>query len=294
MKPGSPVDAVAPDGRTLSGLSFGPAHGRPVLFIAGAATGKSMSFGAESLDEANVRLLTMDRPGMGGSTPDPGRTLASTAGDYRAFVEAATGEPGVPIPVVANSQGGVFGLAAALAGWAERLILVSPADEIAHPQIHAMLPEEATRLADLARDDPDAAAEVLGGFTAAAMEAMVLSGASEADREFYSAPRFLDRYRRALAEGFAGDGAGYVCDTLIAMRPWGLPLERIACAVEVFFGAHDLGHSPDHGATLAGRIPDARRTVLADAGGALLWTHAEAVLAAAVLTTAVLAAPREH
>src|SRR5690625_2710140 len=64
-------------GRVLAGRSFGPATGDPVLFIAGAATGKSMHFGDDLLESAHVRLITMDRPGMGASNPHPHRTLRS-------------------------------------------------------------------------------------------------------------------------------------------------------------------------------------------------------------------------
>ncbi|KKI18423.1 MULTISPECIES: alpha/beta fold hydrolase [unclassified Leucobacter] len=269
-----------PDGRVLAGASFGPADGEPVLFIAGAATGRSMAFGEDLLEALGVRLLTMDRPGMGASDADTGRTLASTVDDYREFVSAALGNADARVPVVANSQGGVFGLGAAAAGWATRLVLVSPADELAHPAIRAILPAEATGLADLAQQDPAAAAEVLAGFDAEAMEQMVLSGSGPEDRAFYAAPAFLERYRSALAEGFANEGAGYIRDTLIAMRAWNLPFDRIGVPVSVLFGAKDLTHSPDHGEVLASRIPGARRIVFADAGGALLWTHARAALEA--------------
>ncbi|MFD2466047.1 alpha/beta fold hydrolase [Amycolatopsis silviterrae] len=272
------IAAKTSDGRILAGASFGPLDGRPVLFVAGAATGRSMRFAEDLLDEAGVRLLTMDRPGIGKSTVDPQRTLASTAADYRTFAESATGESA--IPVVANSQGGVFGLAAAQAGWVSRLVLVSPADELAYSAIAAMLPAEATQLAVLAREDPQAAADVLRTFTAESMEAMVLNGAHESDRAFYTSPDFHPLYRRSLAEGFANDGAGYVCDTLIAMRPWELRFAEIPTPVMILFGAHDLGHSPDHGATLTRRIPGARREVVPGAGGALLWTHSGEVLKA--------------
>src|SRR5690554_2659545 len=155
------ISTVTSDGRVLSGLSFGPPTGDPLLFIAGAATGKSMHFGADFLHDMNVRLLTMDRPGMGDSTFHGERTLASTEGDYRSFVESALGSSGISIPVVANSQGSVFGLAAASAGWASRLVLVSPADESAHPEIREMLPPEATRLSDLAQASPSDAERIL-------------------------------------------------------------------------------------------------------------------------------------
>lgn len=267
-----------PDGRMLAGASFGPATGRPVLFIAGAATSRRMTFGSDLLDDLNVRLLTMDRPGIGDSTPDDGRTLASTAEDYRAFVAGVLGDENTVIPVVANSQGAVFGLKLASAGGARSLTLVSPADELSHPAIHAMLPAEATSLADLALGAPERAAEVLAGFSAQAMQEMVAMGSHPADVAFYAAPPFSALYRRALDEGFAHGGVGYVRDTMIAMRPWEIDLAEIHCSVRILFGALDRGHSPDLGETLAGRIPNATRTVIDDAGGAALWTHARIVL----------------
>lgn len=279
MDNADPIDVLTPDGRVLSGLSFGPSDADPVLFMAGAGSGKSMHFGADLLQDMNIRLLTMDRPGMGASTFHSERTLSSTADDYRNFAWTVIGRP-ASIPVVANSQGSVFGLAAAAQGWVSKLILVSPADELAHPRIHAMLPAEATHLSDLARANPREAERVLATFTSADMERMVRENASALDRRFYREDSFLSLYRRALAEGFAGGGRAYLCDTLIAMRPWGLRLSEIPTAVTILFGAGDFGHSPDHGATLATRLMSARREVLSDAGGALLWTHARQVFEA--------------
>jgi len=266
--------------RRVAGRDYGPRDGRPVLFIAGAASGSSMSFATEHmLHDAGIRLLTMDRPGMGDSTTDPTRTLASTVRDYRRYVEHVVGAARLPVPVVANSQGSVFGLAAALGGWVSRLVLVSPADEVAFPAIRALLPSEAVQLSELASSDPRAAERILAGFDADKMERLVLDGSGPQDRTAYSSPAFLVMYRRALREGFADAGAGYVRDTLLAMQPWDLPLDDVRCRVDVLFGAQDTGHSPDQAATLTRRIAGARRELFPDAGGALLWTHAPDVLA---------------
>lgn len=262
--------------RVLTGRSFGPPMGDPVLFIAGAGTGKSMCFADDLLERAHIRLLTMDRPGMGASDPDSHRTLASTVDDYRTFVEGVIGEP--TVPVVANSQGSVFGLGSAVAGWASRLVLVSPADEVAHPVVRSMLPTEPAQLAMLADEEPDKAARIFYSFTPDKMEQMILAGSGQEDRAWYSDRAFLSRYRQALAEGFANGGAGYVCDSLIAMRPWGLSLERIRIPVTVLFGEEDVSHSPDQGWTLTHRIPGARRRVIPGIGGALLWVCPQTVL----------------
>lgn len=269
---------VLADGRQLAGTSYGAADGQPVLFIAGAATGKAMMFGEAGLASLGVRLITMDRPGMGSSGDDTSRDILTTAEDYRIFVRSVLGNAGVGLPVVANSQGSVFGLATALAGWVSRLVLVSPADEVAHPPIRKMLPSHAAGLAELVETDPAAAADLLGKFGPHEMEQMVLGSASDDDRRIYGSPEFVDIYRRSLQEGFANDGAGYVRDTLIAMGSWGLPLAAIECPVDILVGANDVGHSPDRAEVLTRRIPKATRKVVAGAGGALLWSHAEMVL----------------
>lgn len=267
-----------PDGRQLAGSTYGPAGGRPVLFIAGAATGKTMRFGADGLAALGVRLITMDRPGMGSSTDDASRDIVTTAEDYRYFVRSVLGNAGGGLPIVANSQGSVFGLAAALAGWVSRLVLVSPADEVAHPPIRQMLPSHAAALAELVETDPAAASDILAKFGPQEMEQMVLGSASGDDRRIYGSPEFLDMYRRSLQEGFANSGAGYVRDTLMAMRSWGLPLAALECPVDLLVGANDLGHSPDRAEVLTRRIPTASRKIVAGEGGALLWSHAETVL----------------
>lgn len=269
-----------PDGRVLTGRTRGPVDGSPVLLVAGAGTGSAMVFGEDLLEPRGVRLITVDRPGMGGSTQDPARTPASTAGDYVAFA-AAVGHD-APFPVVANSQGALFGLALAVAGAASRLVLVSPADEVAHPAVAPLLPPHARELADLALADPEAARAVLGRLGPAAMEAMVLDGATPADRAVYERPAFRARWRAALAEGFAGEGAAYVQDTLLAMRPWQVDLSAVAVPTTVLVGEHDRAHSPDRARTLTARVPGAVRRVVPGAGGSLLWDRPDLVLDAAL------------
>lgn len=135
-------------------------------------------------------------------------------------------------------------------------------------------------LSNLAQTKPEEATAILAGFSARAMEEMVMSGSAPEDAAFYGREPFLSLYRRSLEEGFNNGGAGYVRDTLIATRTWDLDLDAITCPVQVLFGADDLTRSPDHGETLAGRIPGATRKAFPDAGGALLWTHAREILEA--------------
>lgn len=262
-----------PDGRTLAIAEYGPQSGRPVVFIAGAGSSRHMNAHGAAARARDVRMITFDRPGLGRSTPHPDKTLATVAID----VGHALRHLGVERPAaIANSQGAPFGLAAAGAGLFSRLALVSPADEIAHPAIRAMLPEESARFVSQIDADPNGMARFLSGFDAAGLFDFVMSGASASDDDVFADPDFVALFRRALDEGFAQGGAGYAQDTLLASRRWDLP-EGLRTPVRIWFGADDRSHSPDLGATMAQRF-GATRTTVEGVGGALLWTRTGDIL----------------
>ncbi|MEU0228427.1 hypothetical protein ABZ177_29330 [Streptomyces sp. NPDC006284] len=128
-----------PDGRLLGWAEWGPPDGVPVLLCPGAATSRRRGFGAGVVDAPGVRLVCVDRPGPGASTPAPGRTFADFATDVRAL--CALRGPGRP-PWSATPRGAPFALARAEAGVASVLSLVSAADEAAAPEFAAALPAE--------------------------------------------------------------------------------------------------------------------------------------------------------
>ncbi|GAA0420485.1 alpha/beta hydrolase [Streptomyces luteireticuli] len=265
-----------PDGRLLGWAEWGPDDGRPVLLSPGAATSRRLGFGADVLDGLGVRLISLDRPGLGASSPVPGRTLADFAADVRAFA----GLRGLGRPaMVGNSQGAPFALACAAAdGVIGALSLVSAADEVADPRFAEALPPELRRLVDLAVADPAAAEEVFAGFSPGAMWDLVMAGSPACDVAVYSREPFASAYRTALDEAFAQGPAGYARDTVLAMGRWGIDLASITTPVALWYGAEDTAHSPDQGAGLASRIPGAVRHVVPGAGGSVLWTHAGEIL----------------
>jgi pimeloyl-ACP methyl ester carboxylesterase len=76
----------APDGRVLAVEESGDPAGRPVL-VHGGTPGSRHLYGPVVRDAAarGLRLISYDRPGYGGSSPRPGRTVASCVGDVRAI-----------------------------------------------------------------------------------------------------------------------------------------------------------------------------------------------------------------
>ncbi|MFB7130110.1 alpha/beta fold hydrolase [Streptomyces sp. NPDC056237] len=265
-----------PGGRQLGWAEWGPVDGVPVLLSPGAATSRHLGFGHDAVAGLGVRLISLDRPGLGASSPLPGRTFGDFADDIRAFAALR----GLDRPLmVGNSQGAPFALACAAAGVVGALAVVSGADEVAAPRFADALADDLRGLVDLAVSDPAAAEKVFAGFTAQAMWDMVMSGSPECDLVVYQQPAFAAAYRRALDEAFAqGAAAGYARDTVLAMGRWDIELSDIAVPVDLWYGEEDTSHSPDRGAGLAARIPGAVRHMVPDAGGAVLWTHAEQVL----------------
>jgi pimeloyl-ACP methyl ester carboxylesterase len=73
-----------PDGRTLAVEDCGDPAGRPVLVHMGTPNSRHL-YGPNVRDaaERGLRLISCDRPGYGGSSPQPGRTVADCAGDVR-------------------------------------------------------------------------------------------------------------------------------------------------------------------------------------------------------------------
>lgn len=246
-----------------------------MLFSPGAATSRWLGFGAEVIDRLGVRLASVDRPGLGASTPLPGRTFA----DFVADIRQVTAIRGLGRPaMVGNSQGAPFALACAEGGVTAALAIVSGADEVAAPEFASALPAELRKLVDWTVRDAAEAERFFAGFSADALLDLVLGGSPECDLAVYREPGFADAYRRALNEAFGQGAAGYARDTVLAMRPWAIDLDKISVPVDVWYGELDQSHSPDNGSLLTTRIPGAQHHLVPAIGGAVLWTHAEPIL----------------
>src|SRR5690606_41060690 len=77
----APVIYSAPLRVALPIAEYGDPDGAPVLFMPGAASGRRMSFGGTLPHRRRIRLISIHRPGLGASTPDPEKTLRSVGAD---------------------------------------------------------------------------------------------------------------------------------------------------------------------------------------------------------------------
>lgn len=105
---------VLPDGRQLGFAEYGPRNGRPLIYIHGYPSSRVE---AEPLSAAaharGIRILSLDRPGFGISTPQQGRRIMDWPQDVRDF---AKGMGLDKFAVMGASGGGPYALACTAEG----------------------------------------------------------------------------------------------------------------------------------------------------------------------------------
>jgi pimeloyl-ACP methyl ester carboxylesterase len=265
------------DGRTLAVEDAGDRDGRPVLVHVGTPGGRRL-YGPRTLADAErreLRLISYDRPGYGGSTPQPGRGMADCAGDVRAICAALGIER---LAMWGLSGGGPHVLACA-----------------------ALLPDLVTAAASLASPAPYDAEGLdwLAGFSADAIEEtrLTLGDRTKARAwfrqecdEILAAPPAqvaLDWQARrpggdlalmtdevisiqqALAPGIEGSWD----DCVAQLTPWGFDVGQISVPVLLLHGGQDRAVPFSHGQWLAAHIPGVETWFFPDEGHSLRESH---------------------
>lgn len=262
------------DGRTLSFLDAGPPGGALVIVHHGTpGAGRFARPELESAERLGLRLVAYDRPGYGGSTPHPGRSVADAAGDVAAILDELGAERFATYGV---SGGGPHALACA-ALLAERCAAavsvagIGPADA---PDLDLLegMGEGNVEEFGVARQGREPLTEfcttAAGQFLAAGPK-----GLAEGLR-----PHLSDVDARALngeiaeflyglmATGLAAGVDGWVDDDLAFLAPWRFDLGAIRTPLLVCQGKHDLMVPPRHADWLAENIPGAELRILPDEG----------------------------
>lgn len=122
-----------PDGRKLAYAQFGLLTGKPILYCHGLP-GSRVEGGHlhEAALEVGARVIAVDRPGMGLSSPQPGRTLL----DHPKDLEQLAAHLGLEkYGVLGVSGGGPYALACAVAMPRDRLKCVAIVCGIGPPDI---------------------------------------------------------------------------------------------------------------------------------------------------------------
>lgn len=234
------------DGRSLCFVRYGAAHGRPVIYLHGAGSSRMEG---ELYDQparvAGVQVIATDRPGCGGSSPDPSRTFPGYAKDLRQLADAL----GIARFVVAGmSNGGAYAMAAA-ACLPERISAAIPIN--ASTPLHDALAREATPWASRLSY---ALMRHAGPLTLWLMKRRAES------------PDTDDRARRSARELLRQPGSGYLAQEIrLASADWRFDHAAVTQPVEIFSGDQDAGYP--YARLWAQRLPRGRLHVFAGGHG---------------------------
>lgn len=254
-----------PDGRHLAYAQYGSEHGKPLLFFHGFPGSHSQARMIEREAEANdISIIAPDRPGFGGSTPAPGRTLLSWASDVAALATALGHQR---FDVMGVSCGGAYALACAheLGDRVMNTFLIAGMGPMDVPILrHGQLPvltiifKLARRLPWaispllaldrwLYRRDPLRAVEIVAGML------------SKPDRQVLNQHReYAEAFGASLAEAYLQGIGGAMCEAQLIGSPRPYELQAITTPVHVLQGAHDRHVPPAMGKYLAEHLPRGR------------------------------------
>lgn len=261
-------------GRELLVQEGGAESGRAVLVQLGTPSSR-MLYRRHLLDatERGIRLIAYDRPGYGGSTPDPGRSVADCAQDVRTILDALEIDR---FAVWGISGGGPHALACAgLLG--DRVVaaatLASPAPFDADGlDWFADTGEENVEDDKLILSDPEAARAKLARDRLeffddtepdpAGSHPTLFSSVDAAALTDELGAYFASRNRAGLASGIEG----WWDDSVAMLKPWGFSVEKIQVPVMVLHGRQDLMVPFGHGEWLARRVSKADPNLTDDDG----------------------------
>lgn len=278
---------VLPDGRRLAYREFGPTSGRPLLYFHGTPASKHnwyLGHDAEALERLGLRVFAIDRPGIGGSDPQPGRTLVGWSEDVRAFADA------LELPtfsLLGYSCGAPYALACAvrLPTRVASVALVSGMVDVTHPDLAVLPPSPNLQILGLAARRPWLSRLVyrILGTTAKLLPGTMVRQASAsmpaADRDTIRDPDVARAFLAMLAETFAQGPAGAQADSALVASPWGFDPADVRVPVRMWHGDADENVPIAMARHLADRIPGAQLTVLPGEGHlSLIHRHLERVL----------------
>jgi pimeloyl-ACP methyl ester carboxylesterase len=269
------------DGRVLAYAEWGPADGRPVLHFHGVPDGRFGWGGGSVCADRGVRLIAIDRPGIGGSDPKPGRSVVDWPADVEELAEQLELDR---FAVSGWSAGGAYALACAheLQPRIDAVALVSGAGRLDLPgfveqmstaaawRLAARVPSAMTlaysALARLARRRPGIAQKAL------------FSGASKVDRAVIDRPDVGPRMVFAYIEATRPGGRGLTEDMQAVLNPWGFEPTEVRLPVRLIHGRRDTVAPPAHAEHWIETLETARPVWIEDAGHFLIEDHVEEIL----------------
>ncbi len=265
------------DGRRLGLAEYGRPGGLPVFLLPGMPGSRLLGrHAAGPAAELGIRLVSLDRPGIGLSHPKPSRTIVDTAADVAELADLL-GIDG--FQVIGISAGGAHALACAwmLPRRVVRVALVSsvaPPTGPGQPVGKTGVPAPVRRA--ILRGEVDEAGRPPPGFVLREME----QAAPPADRAVLARRDIKELLALASEEAFRHGTRAVVREARLGSSPWGFLPKDIAVEVDLWHGEHDTTIPVEAARQLAEALPRCRATYVVGAGHLWHLEHLGEVLSA--------------
>lgn len=266
-------DLTLDDGRTLHVYDTGADGGRLAVFWHHGTP----NLGAPPAplfpvsERLGLRWVSYDRPGYGGSTPCPGRSVGSAAG-YVAVVADALGIE--RFAVMGHSGGGPHALACGALLPGRAVAVVSGA---------ALAPFDADGLDWFAGMAASGVASLGAAAEGRAAKERFEASGTEYDPEFTPADLAAlagewSWFGTVVGPAMAAGPGPVIDDDLAYVSPWGFDPAEVAVSVLLLHGGRDRVVPSSHGEWLARRCPSAELRLSPDDGHISILTSGAAAL----------------
>lgn len=238
-----------PDGRRIGFDEHGPLGGYPLFYFHGSPSSRreSLAFVTQDLLQSlNVRLVAIDRPGMGLSDYQPDRRILDWPQDVLTLADHLKTEK---FSILAYSLGGPYGLACAhtIPQRLDRVGIVSGAALFSKPELVTHLNAGTRRFLTLPREKPWLSRLFLGvmlGLMPRISPRRFIANAGsmlpEPDRlQVSSDPDFQACFLRMLREAMRQGSRGAHLESLLSISEPGFSLEEIRAPVLLWHGEAD-------------------------------------------------------
>ncbi len=254
------------DNRQIGFAEFGAPNGRAMFWLHGTP-GARRQIPTEArvfAERENIRLIGIDRPGIGSSTPHQYETILDFVDDIRTIADTLGIDK---MAVIGLSGGGPYTLACA-AGLPDRVVVVGVLGGVAPASgpdaVGGGLMALGSRVApflEVAGTQIRGLATVLIWFArpvASPALDLYAKASPEADRHLLHRPEFKAMFLDDLLNGSRKQLAAPFSDIVLFARDWGLRLADVKPPVRWWHGDHDHIVPFSHGEHEVSRLPNAK------------------------------------
>ena len=259
------------DGRNLSYQIYGDPNGSPVIFSHGFSDSCLIKQPDDALTASlGVNIIAADQPGVGESSPKPGRTMVEWGSDMEELANALRLDR---FSVAGHSGGAPHALAIAhrLPDRVDKVVLASPVGPLDDPAMVKLLRLKDLKILVLLKRWPWLlrwsiklqAKQAMGNVVKYA-ENLTRADASDASTILGDPDQknmFVDNFTRGLAQ----NGEGLI-EMTMALWNWGFAMSDITQHVDVFYGDADYILDPKMCALVTKRLANSSGHVWPGAG----------------------------